>query len=113
MLKVTQHLVDQCKAEGVIERSKSPWNSPPVLAKKSDGTYQFCIDFRKVKAVTKKHAHPISNVDRLLDKFANAKFISKIDMTSAFLQVEIDLDFSVEGRGQYRFKRMPSFRRIV
>ena len=113
MLKITQGLVDQYEAEGVIERCKCPWNSPPVLAKKSDGSYRLCIDFRKLNARTKKHAHPIPNVDRLLDKFANARYISKIDMTSAFLQVEIDKDcrdytaFSVEGRGQYRFKRMP------
>lgn len=112
MLKITQDLVNKYKAEGIIEPCKSPWNSPPVLARKSDGLYRLCIDFRKLHSRTKKHAHPIPNVDRLLDKFANAKYISKIDMTLAFLQVKIVPEcrdytaFSVEGRGQYRFKRM-------
>lgn len=93
--------------------SKSPCCSPPVLAKKSDGTYRLCIDYRKLNAKTKKHAHPLPNIDSLLDKFRNAKYISKIDMTLAFLQVEVDegsrdfTAFSVPGRGQFRFKRMP------
>ena len=52
-------------------------------------------------------------MDSILDRFGNAKHISKIDMTWAFLQVEIEEDsrdytaFAVPGRGQYRFKRMP------
>jgi hypothetical protein len=30
----------------VIEQSMSPWNSNPVLVRKSDGSLRFCIDFR-------------------------------------------------------------------
>lgn len=113
MLKEMQKLVDKYWEEDVIEPCKSPWCSPPVLAKKSDGTYRLCIDYRKLNAKTKKHAHPLPNIDSLLDKFRNAKYISKIDMTLAFLQVEVDegsrdfTAFSVPGRGQFRFKRMP------
>lgn len=41
---------------------------------------------------TKKHARPIPNVDGLLNQITSARFISKIDMHLAFLQVEIDQD---------------------
>lgn len=113
MLKEMQSLVDKYLEEDVIEPCKSPYSSPPVLAKKSNGTYRMCIDYRKLNSITKKHAHPIPNIDSLLDKFTNARFISKIDMTSAFLQIPVDpavrdfTAFSVPGRGQFRFKRMP------
>ena len=38
---------------GVIEPSCSSYNSPIVLVKKKDGTNIFCIDFRRINAITK------------------------------------------------------------
>ena len=106
-------MVDEYLQEDIIEPCKSPWSSPPVLTKKSNGTWRLCIDFRKLNGVTKEHAHPIPNIDSLLDKYVNARYITKLDLTLAFLQIPVDLQardftaFSVPGRGQFRFKRMP------
>ncbi len=44
---------------GVIEPSTSPWSSPIVLAKKKDGSFRFCMDFRRVNKVTKRDVHPL------------------------------------------------------
>lgn len=112
-LTILQSLVDKYEKEDIIERCKSPWSSPPVLVAKPNGDHRMCIDFRKVNKITKKHIHPIPNVDAHLDKFTNAQFLTKLDMTSAFLQIPIDegsrdvTAFTVQGRGQFRFKRMP------
>lgn len=113
LLKEMQKLVDSWLEEDVIEPCKSPWCSPPVMARKSGGVWRLCVDYRKLNARTKKHAHPLPNIDSLLDKFTNARYISKIDMTWAFLQVVVEekcrdyTAFSMPGRGQFRFKRMP------
>ena len=113
VLKEAHKLVDEWLAEDVIEPCKSPWCSPPVMARKQDGSWRLCVDYRKLNAKTKKHAHPLPNIDSLLDRFTSARYITKIDMTWAFLQVPVDENcrdftaFSVPGRGQFRFKRMP------
>ena len=63
----TKSQVADMLTEGVIQPSSSPWASPIVLVKKKDGTYRFCVDYRKLNLVTKTDAHPLPQVDGLLE----------------------------------------------
>src|SRR5690606_3897453 len=63
---IQQH-VDEMLRNDVIEPSSSPWASPVVLVKKKDGSIRFCIDFRKINAVTKKDVYPLPPIDDALD----------------------------------------------
>ena len=42
------------KELGVIEPPESPWAAPVMLVRKRDQTLRYCIDYRKLNAVTKK-----------------------------------------------------------
>ncbi|KZS08331.1 Uncharacterized protein APZ42_027714 [Daphnia magna] len=52
---VIQDQVEGMLPRGVIELSDSPWSSPVVLVKKKDDTWRFCVDYRKLNAVTVSH----------------------------------------------------------
>ncbi|XP_011869763.1 PREDICTED: uncharacterized protein LOC105563055 [Vollenhovia emeryi] len=51
--------VDKMLEDDVIEPSKSEWSTPIVMIKKSNGTYRFCLDFRRLNSVSKKDAYPL------------------------------------------------------
>ena len=51
-----EECVREMLADKVIRPSASPWASPVTLVPKKDGSTRFCIDYRKVNAVTQKDA---------------------------------------------------------
>jgi len=55
-------ILEEMLTTGVIEPSTSSWASPVCLVKKKDGTLRFCIDYRRVNAVSKKDAYPIPDI---------------------------------------------------
>ena len=59
---------------GVIEPSMSAWSSPVVMIRKSNDKYRFCIDFRKLNAVSKADAYPLPYMDAILRKLKSAKY---------------------------------------
>lgn len=76
---------------GVVEPSSSLWSSPVVLAPNGDGEHRFCTsDFRKVNAATKKDAYPLPFVNSFLDRLRNAKYLSTIDLKSAYWHVPLE-----------------------
>jgi len=68
--KEVDKIIEEMRQQGVIEESCSPWISSALLIKKKDGTIRFCVDFRKLNAITKKDSYPIPRIDDMLDRLA-------------------------------------------
>ena len=58
--------VEKLLDEKKIEESDTPFTSPVLLVKKKDGTYRFCIDYRKFYIAKIKKNYPIPHLEDLL-----------------------------------------------
>ncbi|CAF1241976.1 unnamed protein product [Rotaria sordida] len=81
----TQKLLER----GQIEESTSPWSSPIVLVKKKDKTMRFCIDYRRLNAITIKDAFPLPRIDEIFDQLSDATYYTKFDFKSGYFQVPL------------------------
>ena len=98
---------------GVIRPSNSPWCNAVVLIRKKDGSLHFCIDFRRLNALTVKDSHPLPRICETLESLAGVAHYSTIDMNSGFWQVPMDEEskqhtaFTLGSMGLYECKSMP------
>ena len=69
---------------GVIRPSNSPWCNAVVLVRKKDGSLRFCINFRRLNALTVKDSHPLPHICETLESLAGVAHYSTIDMNSGF-----------------------------
>ena len=116
MKRWSQGELDECRKQvaflldqGWIVPSCASHAASVVFARKADGTWRFCQDYRGLNAITQRSVEPLPHVDQLVNETRGARFFTKLDLASAYMQFRIreedqfKTSFRVPG-GQYEFR---------
>jgi len=76
---------------GLIRPSQGAEKSQVVLAKKPDGSWRFCIDYRELNQHTESMGWPIPNIPQMLQRIGlrKPKFFCVMDLTMGFYQAPL------------------------
>jgi hypothetical protein len=98
--------------KGFIAPGNAPFASPFLMARKPGGGLRFCVDYRKLNAVTKKDRYPLPLVDELMQRLGKAKIFTKLDIQQGFYRIWMspeaeDLTTFRTRYGTFKYKVMP------
>ena len=106
--------IERLEKEGILKPVPySNWASPIVIVTRPDGRIRMCGDFKRtLNPVLEKEEYPMPDADELFIKIQGGKKYSKIDLSRAYLQVELDEEsqkFCVINtcKGLRQYTRMP------
>ena len=63
-----------------------------IFVKKPRKTIRFCINYKKLNAITKKDHYLISLIKKTLAQLENEKYFTKIDICQVFYEIKIFKD---------------------
>lgn len=77
---------------GVLRECNSAYRSPIIAIEKPNKSLRLVCDYKQLNKKTKDDLYPMSDPYDVLTKAAGKKFISKLDLTSAFFQIPLAED---------------------
>lgn len=89
-LQLVKEYLETNLDKGFIQASAAPYSSPILFVKKPNGALRFCVDYRKLNAITKKDRYPLPLIDETMAQLQGAKFFTKLDIISAFNNLRMD-----------------------
>ena len=102
------------EGEGIISPVQySKWAAPIVPLVKSNGRVRICGDFKvTVNQVIEADSYPLPRVEELFAALAGGKYFSKLDMSQAYLQLELEEESQPyvtinTHKGLFRYHRLP------
>ena len=68
------------------------YSSPVLFVKKPGKGIRFCVDYKRLNAITKKDHYSIPLIEEILTPIEDAKYFTKIDIRQAFYRIGMSED---------------------
>lgn len=114
MEEIVNKELDRLEGLGIISPvDYSDWAAPVVVVRKANGQIRICGDYSTgLNAALHPHEYPLPLPQDIFSKLARCKIFTQLDLSDAFLQVEIEtgcrplLTINTH-RGLYHYNRLP------
>jgi hypothetical protein len=95
-----------------IEISNSPILNPLTVVPREGKKPRICVDARRVNQCTIPDREKLTPFQEILNKFSGIQYISSLDLSSAYLQIELAEESRkftafIFGTTVYQYKRVP------
>ena len=112
MQKVMRELLEPMLHNGIIKPTISDITYPVVLVKKKDGSFRFCVDFRRFNQRLVQDQYPLPLISDIHNSLGGSNYFSTIDMKSGYWQIPLHEDDKhktafVVPFGTYQFEVLP------
>jgi hypothetical protein len=74
---------------GWIQHSTAGHAASVVFARKPDGTWRICYDYRGLNAISRPAVEPLPHIDALLDGTRGSCYFTKLDLASSYHQLRV------------------------
>ncbi|XP_018317261.1 uncharacterized protein K02A2.6-like [Mycetomoellerius zeteki] len=114
ILPLVEAELERLKQAGIISPvSYLDWAAPIVVVRKKNGQIRICADFSTgLNDFLEQNHHPLPHPNEIFAKLSNCKYFSQIDLSDAFLQIQVDenskhlLTINTH-RGLFVYNRLP------
>lgn len=110
--KLVEDEIEEMLRQGIIRPSSSEYGSAITLQNKKDGSTRFCVDYRRLNAITRKDQFPVPNVQDVFDSLGGSRYFTTLDLKAGYWQIDIHPESVhktafVCHKGLYEFLRLP------
>jgi hypothetical protein len=88
LLLIKQYLEKHLNKD-FIKPSFASYSSLVLFVRKSGDELRFCVDYRKLNAITKKNRYPLSLISKIIARLIKTQMITKIDIRHAFNRIRM------------------------
>ena len=111
--KIFYQQIEEMLKAGVIEPSNSPYSSPPVIIEVPGKKPRFCIDYRRLNAITEDKPSALPKIHETIKNLGEAQVFTLLDLTSGYWQIPMNPEskqytaFTTPDGACYQFTVMP------
>jgi hypothetical protein len=91
LLLIKQYLEKHLQ-KSFIKSSSAAYSSFILFVRKSDEGLRFCVNYKKLNAITKKNRYSLTLISEVIARLIKVKFITKIDIRHVFNRIRMIIE---------------------